>query len=103
MKINEILLNPIISEKTNVMSDGDGKAKKYSFKVSKQATKSQIKQAIEKFYHVKVAAVNTLITAEKQKVKMTKRAIYRGVKPNYKKAIITLVKDNSIDLYNEIV
>lgn len=100
MKINDILIKPVISEKATKLQDN--KVKKYSFKVSKKANKNQIKQAIEQFYNVKVADVNTLIAPTKSKTKMTKTVVLRGQKPNFKKAIVTLKENHTIDLFTEI-
>ncbi|MDI9338211.1 MAG: 50S ribosomal protein L23 [Alphaproteobacteria bacterium] len=101
MKIQDILIKPILTEKSNSLAEG--KVKKYCFKVNKQSTKFQIKLAIEKFYGIKVLDVHTLITADKSKSKMTKKGIYKGVKPSYKKAIISVSDDQNINLYNETV
>lgn len=101
MKIKDILLKPLITEKANNLAES--KLKKYVFKVSIKATKKQIKDAIEKFYEVKVQDVNTLIVAAKTKSKMTKKGVFKGQKSSFKKAIITLPEGKELNLYNEIV
>lgn len=63
MKPEDIILKPIINEKSNLlMQDG-----KYTFKVAKKATKVQIADAVEKLFNVKVTKVNTINVQGKKK------------------------------------
>lgn len=100
MKISEVLIKPVLSEKATNLQES--KVVKYSFKVNRKANKHQIKQAIETFYNVKVAEVNTMNTPSKSKSRMTKTIVLKGFKPNYKKAIVTLQENHTINLFNEI-
>ena len=86
----DIIYSPVITEKTNAMSNG----KVYVFKVAKEANKIQIKQAIEEAFNVKVAKVNTLNTKPKKK----RVGKYTGLRKTYKKAIITLCDGSSIEM-----
>ena len=99
MKVTDLLIKPILTEKANAQQEKLGK---YAFKVNKKANKLEIKNAIESFYGVKVAAVNTLVVPGKNKTRYTKAGFISGVKPAYKKAIVTLVEGESIDLYSNI-
>jgi len=87
--IHEILIRPLVTEK----SSNDLAQNKYYFLVNPDATKIDIRNAIEHLYKVKVAAVNTL------RVKGKKRTQGRiiGSTSNKKKAIVTL-KEGQLDL-----
>ena len=87
----DIILAPVITEKaSNVASTGD----RIVFKVRKDANKTQIKQAIEKIYNVKVTKVNTLNVKPKKK----RVGRYEGTTVGYKKAYITLAEGSNIEL-----
>lgn len=84
----DIILAPVITEKTASM-EASGK---YAFKVAEKANKTQIRKAIEKKFNVKVEKVN--ITNSHPKKKRVGR--YTGMTNKYKKAIVTLAKGNTI-------
>ena len=84
----DIILAPIITEKTAGME----LESKYAFKVANSANKTEIKQAIEKKFNVKVMAVN--ITNSHPKKKRVGK--YTGMTSKYKKAIVTLKKGDTI-------
>jgi large subunit ribosomal protein L23 len=89
-KYLEILKAPVITEKSQIAkSEG-----KYTFKVSPKATKTEIKEAIEKIFNVKVSAIRTI------NVKPKKRRVgrYTGLTTRYKKAIVSLAEGQTIDL-----
>ncbi|HOP65550.1 MAG TPA: 50S ribosomal protein L23 [Bacilli bacterium] len=89
--MKDIIIAPLITEKvSNLAKDG----KTYVFKVSKKANKYEIKKAIEEAFGVKVAKVNTLITKPKDK----RVGKHTGQTKTFKKAIITLVDGQSIDV-----
>lgn len=84
----DIILAPVITEKTaNMENEG-----KYAFKVASKANKTEIKQAIEKKFDVKVVAVNISNSHPKKK----RVGKYTGMTNKYKKAIVTLAKGNTI-------
>lgn len=87
---HDLIRQPVITEKSTILGE-DGK---YVFKVSKEATKANLKMAVEKIFSVKVKKVNILNQEGKQK--RFKGQI--GRRSDYKKAIVTLEKDHSIDL-----
>ena len=63
-------------------------------------TPDDIKKAIETFYGVQVENVNTIVVPSKAKSKYTKAGYIVGRKPSKKKAIVTIAKGESIDLYS---
>ena len=95
----KILIKPIISEKSENLSENSGK---YSFVVDKAANKIEIKTAIEKMYGVNVESVNTMVMPGKDRVRYTKRGVQRGRVSSFKKAIITVSDGEQIDLYGDI-
>jgi len=99
MKLTEILIKPILTEKANAQQE---KLSRYAFKVDRRANKLEIKTAIEQFYGVNVLEVNTLVVPGKNKSRSTKAGVVSGVKSGYKKALVTVAKGESIDLYASI-
>ena len=99
MKLSEILINPILTEKANAQQE---KLRRYAFKVNRRANKLEIKTAIEQFYGVNVLEVNTLVVPGKNKSRSTKAGVISGVKSGYKKALVTVAEGESIDLYASI-
>ena len=99
MKVTEILIKPILTEKANAQQES---LRRYAFKVNRRANKLEIKTAIEQFYGVNVLEVNTLVVPGKNKTRSTKSGIISGVKSGYKKALVTVAEGESIDLYASI-
>ncbi len=86
----DIILRPVISEKSTLASEYN----QVMFDVRKEASKPQIKQAVEGLFDVSVLAVNTIR-------QQGKRKRFRGVmgkRSDYKKAIVTLADGDSIDV-----
>jgi large subunit ribosomal protein L23 len=96
MKLSEVLVRPVISEKVNRQMERSGR---YTFVVGKSANKLEIKKAVEEFYGVKVSDVNTIVVPAKNKTRYTKAGFLKGKKPSFKKAVITLAEGESIDLF----
>jgi large subunit ribosomal protein L23 len=96
MKLSEVLVRPVITEKVNRQMERNGR---YTFVVGKHANKLEIKKAVEEFYGVKVSDVNTLVVPAKSKTRFTKAGLLSGRKPSYKKAVVTLVEGDTIDLF----
>ena len=99
MKLSEVLIKPILTEKANAQQD---KLRRYAFKVSRKANKLEIKKAVESFYGVTVTNVNTSVTPGKNKSRFTKAGVINGRKPAYKKAFVTVAEGENIDLYSNI-
>ena len=89
--MKEIIKAPVVTEKSaNNSADG----KKIVLKVSKDANKVQIRQAVEKAFDVKVTNVNTVnVRAKKKRV-----GRYEGKTKAYKKAIVTLAEGSKLEL-----
>ena len=87
----DIIKAPVITEKSTTIASNE---KSYVFKVDVKANKSQIKDAIEKIFNVKVESVNTVNVHPKKK----RVGKYSGMTNKYKKAIVTLKDGNKIDL-----
>lgn len=82
MKPEEIIIKPIVTEKSNSgLQEG-----KYTFQVSKKATKVQIAKAVETLFNVKVLNVNTMIVKGKEK----RVGANTGRRPDWKKAVVTI-------------
>jgi large subunit ribosomal protein L23 len=97
MKLTDVLVRPVITEKVNNQMELSGR---YTFVVDKRANKLEVKKAVEEFYGVKVEDVNTVVVPGKRKSRFTKAGFISGVKPSYKKAIVTLAEGDSIDLFS---
>ena len=96
----DILIKPIISEKSEILSNG---LSKYSFVVNKSANKIEIKKAVEKMFpEVKVDSVNTMIMPSKAKVRNTRSGIQKGKISSYKKAIVSLKDGAEIDFFGDL-
>ncbi len=87
---NDVIVSPVITEKSTFVSENN----QVIFNVARDASKPEIKAAVEALFGVKVKAVNTLV--RKGKVKR-----FRGIKgkqSDVKKAVVTLVDGQSIDV-----
>ncbi|MCH5191945.1 MAG: 50S ribosomal protein L23 [Oscillospiraceae bacterium] len=82
----EIILAPVITEES-MSGTAD---KKYTFKVAKDATKVDIKKAVEKLFSVKVAKVNTINV----RGQLRRYGRFEGYRASWKKAIVTLTEDS---------
>jgi len=99
MKLSEVLIKPILTEKANAQQE---KLRRYAFRVSKKANKLEIRKAVESFYGVTVTNVNTTVVPGKNKSRFTKAGVISGRKPSYKKAFVTVAEGENIDLYAQI-
>ncbi len=92
-------IRPIVTEKATAYSE---KQNCYTFAVSPDANKFQIKDLVEKLYNVRVVSVNTANYAGKRKARYTKGGLVRGQKPAFKKAYVTVAEGQTIDYYSNI-
>ena len=93
MEPRDVILEPVVSEKSyNLLDEGA-----YTFKVHPDANKIQIRQAIESIFDVRVLKVTT--ANRKGKRKRNRRALTFGRRPDTKRAIVTLVEGDTIDLF----
>ncbi len=95
----DITIKPIVTEKATKLTE---KLNRYTFRVSPNANKYQIKDLVEEMYGVKVVEVNTLIVRGKNKSRYTKSGLLRGKTNSYKKAFITVAEGQTIDFYSNI-
>lgn len=95
----DIEIRPIITEKANRETE---KLNRYTFAVSPDANKFQIKDVVEKLYNVRVVKVNTALYAGKRKRRYTKSGLIKGQKPAFKKAYVTVAEGQTIEYYNNI-
>jgi large subunit ribosomal protein L23 len=87
----DILLRPVISEKSYRLVD-DGK---YTFLVAPGANKTQIRQAVEEIFHVRVTGVNTVNRPGKRR----RTRFGWGTRAHTKRAIVTLAAGDKIDVF----
>ena len=86
----DVIVSPVITEKSTFVSENN----QVIFNVARDASKPEIKAAVESLFSVKVASVNTLVRKGKEKR-------FRGIKgrqSNVKKAVVTLAEGQSIDV-----
>lgn len=85
-----LIKNPIITEKATQISS----LRKYIFLVNKKATKQEIRKALKSIYKVDAEDVNVINV--KKKIRRLGRSV--GVKPGYKKAVVTLKEGQKLDI-----
>jgi large subunit ribosomal protein L23 len=89
---NEVLLAPVVTEKAYAQIDNN----KYSFRVHPDAHRTQVRQAVEELFNVKVERVNISKVQSKPK----RRGLHKGTKPGWKKAIVQLRAGESIEIFS---
>ena len=87
---SDVIIAPVITEK----SMANRQANVYTFKVAKDATKNEIKNAVEEAFKVSVKNVNTLNTKSKRR----RVGKYAGRTKTYKKAIVTLAEGSVVEI-----
>lgn len=97
-RLYNVIVAPHVTEKTTMIGDHGNQ---YSFKVAPNATKHEIKTAIEKIFDVKVLKVSTVNVKGKVKARMLRRGSVSRFK-SWKKAYVRLAEDDSIDFTQEI-
>ena len=95
----DITIQPLITEKATQLTE---RLHRYTFRVSPEANKNQIKQLVESLYGVKVVSVNTAVVRGKNKSRWTKSGLLRGKTSAYKKAFITLADGQEINFFDNI-
>ena len=94
-----ILLKPVLTEKMTSASEA---LNVYGFIVDRKADKGKIKRAVESMFGVKVSSVRTMNYLGKVKRKQTKTTVQIGRTNSYKKAIVSLVDGDTIDVFSNI-
>jgi large subunit ribosomal protein L23 len=91
----DVIVAPVVSEKSyGLMEEGV-----YTFKVHPSASKPEIRDAVQEIFGVRVAKVNTLNRQGKRK--RNRRTFTWGRRPDTKRAIVTLVEGDEIDLFQD--
>jgi large subunit ribosomal protein L23 len=94
----DVIRKPIITEKSNFQNSVLGQ---YAFEVALNATKAQIKDAVEVLFEVRVRRVNVMVMPAKRARKgMGRRQVTR--RPMYKKALVTLEPGEFIDVFEGV-
>ena len=97
---NEVLLAPVVTEKAYAQIDNN----KYSFRVHPDAHKTQVRQAVEELFDVKVERVNILkvqrVNISMVQPKPKRRGLHRGTKPGWKKAVVQLRAGDTIEIFS---
>jgi large subunit ribosomal protein L23 len=91
MHAREVLIAPVVSEKSYSLIEDN----KYSFRVHEKAHKTQVRQAVEELFDVKVEAVNIVKVPSKPK----RRGFSQGKKPGWKKAVVRLRAGDRIEIF----
>jgi large subunit ribosomal protein L23 len=97
--MRKVLIRPLVSEKMNDITEVQ---QKYGFIVDVTANKIEIAKAIKEKFDVDAVSVNTIKYKGKTKTQFTKKGRFSGKTSQFKKAIITLKKDQTIDLFGEV-
>lgn len=94
----DVLRRPLVTEKSNYQV---GKLHQYVFEVANNATRSQVKDAVETIFKVKVLRVNVMNMPAKQGRKSRSRRLVI-TRPGFKKAIITLSPEDSLSMFEGV-
>ena len=94
MEPSQVIIRPVVSEKSYVLAA----AGKYTFRIHPDAHKTQVRQAVEELFNVKVLRVNVCKVQSKPK----RRGALRGRKPGWKKAIVQLRAGDSIEIFEGV-
>lgn len=97
--MKEILIKPLITEKMTNLSADQGK---YGFLVNPKSNKIEIANAIEKKFNVHVVKVRTINHPGKTKTQFRRSGRFTGKTARYKKAIVTLKKGETIELFEQV-
>ena len=91
MNPRQVLIRPVVSEKSYALLA----ANKYTFRIHPEANKTQVRQAVEELFDVKVERVNILKVQPKPK----RRGATKGFKRGWKKAVVQLKAGDSIEIF----
>ncbi|MFN2544247.1 MAG: 50S ribosomal protein L23 [Actinomycetota bacterium] len=87
----DVIIRPIVSEKSYAGLESN----KYTFQVHPEASKTEIKEAIQKIWNVHVVNVNTL----KRRGKIKRQRMVEGKRPDQKRAVVTLAEGDQIEIF----
>jgi large subunit ribosomal protein L23 len=96
--IYDVLRRPLVTEKSNYQSSS---LHQYVFEVARDATRTQVKDAVEKIFDVQVVRVNVInVPAKQSRRSKSRRLIIR--RPGFKKAIVTLAPEDRISMFEGV-
>jgi large subunit ribosomal protein L23 len=87
----DVIIRPVVSEKSYAGIEQNS----YTFLVDRRANKTEIKEAVQTIWGVRVASVNTL----NRRGKVKRRGWTKGKRPDEKRAIVTLAEGDSIEIF----
>ncbi len=96
----DIIIKPLMTEKCMNLQDNE---RKYTFRVSEDANKIQIRKAVEELFKVAVESVRIQRCLGKTVTRRIRRSRVTGRKPNWKKAIVTLKEGFEIDFFKDVM
>ncbi|WP_320130039.1 50S ribosomal protein L23 [uncultured Sphaerochaeta sp.] len=94
MRADQVIIEPVLSEKSNIAREGE--VKKYTFKVHRDCNKFQIMAAIKELFQVEPTKCNVMIVKGKPKYSRGKGGNILGNTGDWKKAVVTLAKGDTI-------
>lgn len=92
----DILRRPLVTEKSNYQN---AELRQYAFEVAPKANKTQIKEAVEGLFGVKVLRIRTMLMPAKRARRLRRMTIRSS---QYKKAIVTLAEGDTIDVFEGV-
>jgi large subunit ribosomal protein L23 len=95
--IYDVIRRPLVTEKSNYQSS---KLHQYSFEVAPEATRTLVKDALERLFDVEVVSVNIMNTAAKRGRRRNHRLLVRD--PGFKKAIVTLAEGSTLEIFEGV-
>ncbi len=91
-RVDQIIIRPLLTEKASAQTE---LANTYSFEVGKEASKVEIKEAVQSLFGVQVMQVRTMVV----RGKMKRFGRYFGKRPNWKKALVTVAEGDDLNIY----
>jgi large subunit ribosomal protein L23 len=93
--VQEIIRRPILTERSNLLRERENK---YTFEVHPDATKTDVKRAVEEIFGTRVTAVNLMnVTGKPRRVR-----VVRGKRRNWKKAVVTIEPGQTISFFEGV-
>lgn len=91
-RVDKIIIRPLLTEKATAQTAGDNT---YAFEVGRDATRIEVKEAVQALFGVKVEDVRTMVV----RGKMKRFGRYFGKRPNWKKALVTVAEGEDLNVY----
>jgi large subunit ribosomal protein L23 len=97
--LHNVILKPVITERSTFLKETSNK---FVFEVDPRANTREIKLAVEKLFNVKLKNVTTAVMRGKSKTTFMRAGRFTGNRPDRKKAIVTLVKGDNIEIFDQV-